>query len=111
LGLLKARTGRQNAALDLFAKAAALQPATARYAYVYGVALHSYGDVGKAISVLLKAHERSPADRDILMALITFHRDMGDVRSAATYADQLVQVSPGDMQAIALRNSLNPPTK
>ena len=83
-----------------------LQPATTRYAYVYGVALHSYGDAGKAISVLRKALERSPADRDVLMALITFHRDMGDIRSAAAYADQLVRLSPGDTQAIALRNSL-----
>jgi tetratricopeptide (TPR) repeat protein len=107
LGLLKTRLGQQNEALDLLARAADLQPRTTRYAYVYGVALHSYREVDKAISVLKKAHDNDPADRDVLMALITFHRDKGDVRSAAIYADKLVQLSPGDAQITALRNSLN----
>ena len=80
LGLLKARLGRQQEALDLFAKAAQLQPDTTRYAYVYGVALHSYGQVEKAIAVLKKAHDARPADRDVLMALIAFQRDKGDFR-------------------------------
>jgi Flp pilus assembly protein TadD len=109
LGLLKVRSGRQREALDLFAKAATLQPGTTRYAYVYGVALHSYGNVEKAIAVLKDAHERRPADRDVLTALITFQRDRGDVRSAVDYAERLVQLNPGDFQAVALRNSLNHP--
>ena len=46
------------------------EPGTIRYAYVYGVALHSYGQVEKAITVLKKAHDTRPADRDVLMALI-----------------------------------------
>jgi tetratricopeptide (TPR) repeat protein len=62
LGLLKARLGRQKEALDLFARAADLQPRTTRYAYVYGVALHSYGEVDKAISVLKKAHDNDGFD-------------------------------------------------
>ena len=73
------------------------------------MALHSYGEVDKAIAVLKRAHDARPADRDILMALITFHRDKGDVSSAMVYADKLVQLSPGDGQAIALRSSLNRP--
>ena len=44
-------TASQQEALALFAKAAQLQPATIRFAYVYGVALHSYGEVDKAIAV------------------------------------------------------------
>jgi tetratricopeptide (TPR) repeat protein len=107
LGLLKVRRGLQHEALDLFAKAASLQPGTTRYTYVYGVALHSYGEVEKAISVLKSAYERRPADRDVLMALIAFQRDRGDVRSAVAYAESLIQLNPGDVQAIALRNSLN----
>jgi len=109
LGLLKARLGRQQEALDLFAKAAMLQPGTIRYAYVYGVALHSYGQVEKAITVLKKAHDTRPADRDVLMALIAFQRDKGDVPSAMVYAEKLVQLSPGDARVIGLRNSLNQP--
>jgi Flp pilus assembly protein TadD len=107
LGLLKARLGQQREALDLFAKAAMLQPATARYAYVYGVALHSYGEVEKAIAVLKKAHDARPTDRDVLIGLITFQRDKGDFRAAASYADKLLQLSPDDTQVVALRNSLN----
>src|SRR2546422_1631916 len=107
LGLLKVRLGRQHEALDLFAKAAMLQPGTTRYAYVYGVALHSYGEVEKAITVLKDAYERRPADRDVLTALIAFQRDKGDIRAAYTYAEKLVQLNPDDVQAIALRNSLN----
>jgi len=107
LGLLKTRIGRKQEALDLFAKAVHLQPTVTRYAYVYGVALHSYGEVEKAITLLKEAHDRRPTDRDVLVALITFQRDKGDVRSAAIYADKLVQLSPGDAQVVALRNSLN----
>ena len=86
-----------------------LQPGTIRYAYVYGVALHSYGQVEKAITVLKKAHDTRPADRDVLMALIAFQRDKGDVPSAMVYAEKLVQLSPGDARVIGLRNSLNQP--
>jgi tetratricopeptide (TPR) repeat protein len=111
LGLLKSRIGRKTEALDLFAKAADLQPQTTRYAYVYGVALHSYGDVEKAISVLKKAHDKDQGNRDVLMALITFERDKGDFQSAVVYADKLVQLSPGDPQVIALRSSLNQPQR
>jgi len=60
--LLKARLGRQQEALELFAKAAKLRPETVRFAYVHGVALHSYGDVDKAIAVLKKAHDTRPAE-------------------------------------------------
>jgi len=62
--------------------------------------------VERAITILKQAHEAHPADRDVLLALITFQRDRGDVRSAAVYAEKLVQLSPGDAQVIALRNSL-----
>ncbi len=109
LGLLKVRLGRQHEALDLFARAAMLQPGTTRYAYVYGVALHSYGEVEKAIRVLQSAYERRPADRDVLMALIAFERDKGDVGSALAYAEKLIRLNPGDPQAVALQKSLNQP--
>jgi Flp pilus assembly protein TadD len=111
LGLLKVRLGQRREALDLFARAATLQPNMIRYAYVYGVALHSYGEVEKSITVLRNAYERRPADRDVLMALITYHRDKGDSRSAAAYAEKLVQLNPGDARAIALRNSVSQPPR
>jgi len=44
------------------------------------------------------------------MALITFQRDKGDVRSAAAYAEKFVELNPGDARAVALRDSLNQPS-
>ena len=107
LGLLKVRQKQQREALDLFAKAARLQPANSRYAYVYGVALHSYGEVDRAITVLQEANAKRPADRDVLTALIAFYRDKGDVRSADAYAEKLVELNSGDARAIELQKSLN----
>jgi tetratricopeptide (TPR) repeat protein len=108
LGLLKTRLGQKQEALALLARAVQLQPHTTRYAYVYGVALHSYGEVDKAVALLKQTQDTHPTDRDVLLALITFLRDKGDLPSATNYANKLVQLSPGNTQAIALRNSLNP---
>lgn len=102
LGLLKARQQQQREALELLGKAARLQPNSARYSYVYGVALHSYGEVATSIDVLATAHRKHPADQQILVALITFERDKGDFRSAIAYAEQLLQLTPGDPQASTL---------
>jgi Flp pilus assembly protein TadD len=56
--------------------------------------------------VLEQAHKRRPADRDILMALITFQRDRGDFVSAIAYARQLVELRPQDPQARSLLDDL-----
>jgi Flp pilus assembly protein TadD len=77
-----------------------------RYVYVYGVALHSFGDAAKGIGVLEKARERFPGDRAILQALATMARDRGDRAKALGYAEQLVAVAPDDGQAQALLKEL-----
>jgi Flp pilus assembly protein TadD len=102
LGLLKARQKEDAGALNLLARAATLQPGNVRYSYVYAVALQSSGKLNQAIAVLEQAHNRRPADREVLMALITFQRERGDFKSAISYAQQLVQLSPTDVQAKAL---------
>jgi tetratricopeptide (TPR) repeat protein len=106
LGLLKVRQKQYPEALPLLAKAAALQPNSARYSYVYAVALQSGGQVDQAIRILEQAHKRRPADRSVLQALVSFEQGKGDLRSAKTYAEQLLQLSPDDPQAKALYNSL-----
>jgi tetratricopeptide (TPR) repeat protein len=93
LGLLKVRQKQYQEALRLLAKAAALQPSNVRYSYVYAVALHSSGQVDQAIAVLQQAHQRRPADRDVLMGLITFEREKGNVALATTYANELGQLN------------------
>jgi Tfp pilus assembly protein PilF len=94
LGLLKVRQKQYQEALRLLAKAAALQPGNVRYGYVYAVALHSSGQVNQAIAVLQQAHQRRPADRDVLMGLITFEREKGNVALATTYANELGRLVP-----------------
>ena len=80
-----------------------------RFTHDYAVALHSFGKVAEAIAMLERAHERAPADRDVLFALTTFHRDAGHLSEALKYATQLQQFYPDDPDAAALVRSLRPP--
>jgi Flp pilus assembly protein TadD len=99
LGLLKVRQKQYQEALTLLARAVTLQPGNARYSYVYAVALHSSGQVDRSIAVLQRAHERRPADREVLAGLIAFERDKGNRLLAISYAQQLVQLLPDDPKA------------
>ena len=100
------RQQRLRDAIPELAQAAQLRPDTPRYAYVYGVALHEAGQVQQALQVLTEAHQRHPADRDILAALVEYHRQAGDRQAAIAWARKLVEVSPGDVQARRLLESL-----
>ena len=99
LGLLKIRQKQYQEALSLLAKAATLQPDNVRYSYVYAVALQSSGRIDQAITILQQAHERRPADREILTGLIAFERDKGNLPVAITYAQQLNKLAPDDPDA------------
>ncbi len=102
LGLLKVRQKQYQEALILLARAAMLQPGNVRYSYVYAVALNSTGQPDQAIAVLQQAHQRRPADRQVLEGLIAFERDKGNLPSAVNYAQQLVQLTPDDPNAKAM---------
>ncbi len=52
--------------------------------------------------MLAKAHQQHPADRDILVALTTMHRDRGDRNEAKKYASILKERYPDDRQVNAL---------
>jgi predicted CXXCH cytochrome family protein len=99
LGLTLVRLKRQEEAIAELRRAAELEPDRARYAYVYGVALHSAGRGPEAIAFLKESLARYPQDREILLALISFSRDAGDVSSAREYAEQLARIAP-DEQAV-----------
>jgi len=105
LGLLLVRQHRLDDALGELERAATLQPA-ARNAYVLGVALQSAGKTARAIEVLSAAHDRHPADRDILVALVTINRDRGAMDEARRQADALVALAPNDPGARRLRDEL-----
>lgn len=93
LGLTLVRQQRADEALEALRQAVILNPDRARYVYVYAVALNSTGQPEEAISQLQEAHERFPHNRDILGALVAFHRDRGNQEAARTYADKLRIIS------------------
>jgi len=96
LGLTLNRLKRTDDSLVELRRAAELDPNNARYPYVYAVGLHSAGRVGESIAVLKENVDKHPADRDSLLALVTFNRDSGDVAAALAYAERLAQIDPGD---------------
>jgi predicted CXXCH cytochrome family protein len=102
LGLLKVRQKEYQQALPLLGRAATLQPDNVGYSYVYAVALRSSGQLDRALVVLRQAHARRPADRDVLMGLITFEGDKGNNASATAYAQELVRLVPDDPNAKTL---------
>ena len=98
LGLTLVRLKRSDEALAEFARATALEPGNARYAYVNAVALHSMGKVDAAISMLEKALRAHPDDVNILSALASFHAARGDAVAAKKYAERLRVISEHDKQ-------------
>jgi tetratricopeptide (TPR) repeat protein len=106
LALLKIRRKQYGEVLPLLGKAAALQPDNLLYNYVYAVALNSSGHVEQAIAVLQQAHQRRPADRQMLIGLIAFERDQANMSAAITYARQLLELAPDDSDAQATLSEL-----
>jgi predicted CXXCH cytochrome family protein len=96
LGLALTRLKQPDAALAEFRQAAEMAPDEARYQYVYAVALHSAGQPGEAMTVLKENLKKHPGNRDILLALLSFSRNAGDVVAALAYAEQLAAVAPDD---------------
>jgi tetratricopeptide (TPR) repeat protein len=107
LGLLLARRGRRADAVAALGRAAELAPNSARYTYIYGVALNSTEAGDRALAVLRAAHDRHPGDPDILVALTTISRDRGDRVAAQGYARQLLQVAPELPEARQLARELD----
>jgi Flp pilus assembly protein TadD len=106
LGLLLVRQRNYTEALTQLREAAELDPDNARYAYVYAVALSSTGSATQAKTVLEKAHKQHPTDRNVLLGLIAFERDSGDVAAAQSHAQELAALEPGNPQIPALLNDL-----
>ena len=100
------RQKRSDEALDELRKATELDPAQARYAYVYAVALHSAGRGNEAIAALKENLVRHPNDRDTLLALISFSRESGDLSSALEYAERLERIVPNAPGLTALIQDL-----
>lgn len=109
LGLLLVRLQRSDQAVASLAQAFLLRPDLPRYGYVYGVALHSTGDTGQALDILLTSHQNHPRDRDLIFALATINRDLGRLGEARRFAGKLVELAPQDVSARRLLDSLSVP--
>jgi len=96
LGLLLVRDGDKATGSEELAKAANLEPASARYAYVNAVALQSAGKTAEALAALVDADRRHPYDLDILGALVSIHLDAGHPEAVLPYARKIAEVLPDD---------------
>jgi predicted CXXCH cytochrome family protein len=111
-GLSLVRLKRLDEALVELGRAAELDRHNARYAYIYGVALHSAGRQQEAIAYLKDSLVGHPENRDIIMAIVSFSREAGDAATALQYAEQAARIAPADPAAKSLVDELrrqNPP--
>ena len=93
LGLLLIRQRNEEEAIGHLAQAVERRPDESRYAFVYGIALHDTGDIGAALTVLEQAHAGSPADRNVLQALISYNMELGNRETALQWARKLEDLS------------------
>jgi Flp pilus assembly protein TadD len=111
LGLALVRLKKVDEALKELQRAAALAPDQSQYAYAYAVGLKSNGDAINAIAVLKQNLIRHPADRNTLIALISFYRELGNKDAATDYARRLVKAFPSDKQAAKILNEVQRPAQ
>ena len=107
-GLALVRLERADEGLAALGRAFELAPEQPRYGYVLGVAMFRE-QPGEAITLLREAHEHFPGRHDLLLALATMSRDVGEFASARDYAEKLAAVSPTNPAAQELLNTLPRP--
>jgi len=93
-GLFLVRRQNYDAALPYFEAAIKQVDALPRYAYVYAVALDSKGQAGKAIEILTAAAERWPNQYEILLLLVNYLDQRGNVKLAMNYLSKLTAIAP-----------------
>jgi Flp pilus assembly protein TadD len=82
LGLQLVRAKRYDDAMVWLRLAADGDAGNARYAFVYGVALHDTGQSAEGRRVLEQAARRHPGNIDILSSLVAFSQEAGDAAAA-----------------------------
>lgn len=96
LGLSLVRQKSYAQATGELALAVRLDPANARYGYVYAVALYDQNQPGKARQVLAAALARAPYDRDLLSTSALYAMRAGDKDAAHRHAKLLRELEPDD---------------
>ena len=98
LGLALVRQKETAEGLKALRMASELAPESARFAYVYAVALNDSGQNREAMQVLATALKREPYDRDLLSGLAYFTAQAGNRELALGYARQLRALDPENSQ-------------
>jgi predicted CXXCH cytochrome family protein len=106
LGLLFVRKKRMPEAIQALEKAATLRQENPRFSYVFAVALNAVGQSEKALTVLKKAQDDHPFNRDILFTLVTMNRDAGRLDSALEFVRRLTELEPEDSRYSNLEQQL-----
>lgn len=88
IGLYFVRQKKLSEAMEYLQKAAESITTTPRYVYVYAIALHSSGKSLLAIEILEQAHSKYPNDIEIIQALISINREIGNSQKAQYYEDK-----------------------
>ncbi len=107
-GLSQVRGGNQDAAIESLRKAVDFAPEETRYAYVLGVALNSAGKADEAVATLTDALARSPAALELMQLLALIERDRGNYPQARRWAQEMLDINPGDRTARELFQSIPP---
>jgi len=96
VGLSLVRQRRAPEALPELAAAARLRPEFARYAFVYGVAVHDVEDPRRGLAILREALIHHPWDRELLQAVMSYSAERGDRPAALEAGRRLLQLAPDD---------------
>jgi len=96
LGLYWVRQRKVEKALEYLKAATEREDRSARYFYVYAIALESSGNIGAAIAALKQANKIWPNQYDLLLTLITYLEKSGQAEASWTYLSNLSKVAPRD---------------
>jgi cytochrome c-type biogenesis protein CcmH/NrfG len=111
LGLVLVRSKRMPEAMAELEAAARLAPESARYWYVYAVALSEKSGPKPATEVLLRVLARHPYDRETLSALIADAREQKNPKQALIYARRLAEIDLANTEARQLVEYLEAETR
>jgi predicted CXXCH cytochrome family protein len=106
LGLALVRRKEAAEGLGALRMATQLAPESARFAYVYAVALHDSGQSKLAMQVLAAALKRAPYDRELLSALAYYTAQAGNRKRALVYAKLLQELDPENSEYAELEKQI-----
>ena len=82
------KTKKEEDGLGLLQKAAELEPDNARYQYVYAVAV-AENQPEQAIQILLASLQNHSGNLEILSALVSYYKQLGDTENSNKYRQKV----------------------